>query len=141
MKNRSLLLLALLSVFFAGCGKDDTGSLAEVTNTLSAGVWRVTYFADNGIDKTASFTGYDFVFHSGGNVTATKGSSNEVGTWTPLESDDGSENPDLVISFVTQNIFAEISGKWHILEMTDIKLRMVDDSGSGAPGYLTIEKN
>jgi hypothetical protein len=86
------------------------------------------------------FTGYDFTFQSGGVLNAVKGSSDEMGFWSAVERED-KDNCDLVISFITQNFFAELSNNWHIIEVGNTKIRMVDESGSGGAEYLTIEKN
>jgi hypothetical protein len=132
----------MISVSLAGCSKDPAGNdAAEVSNTLTSGTWRITYFWDSGNDHTTDFSGYNFTFHAGGVLTAALSGNNETGSWAVLDSGDDSDNCDLEIGFTSQNYFGEISGEWHILELTDVKVRMVDESGSGGADYLTFGKN
>jgi hypothetical protein len=144
MKKISLLLwVAFIGLMLSGCNKDPgkNNDTTLVSNTLTSGTWRITYFWVSGTDKTGNFSGYNFTFQSGGIINAIKDSNDEIGIWSPLESGDESDNCDLVISFDTQNFFAELSKKWHVIEVTNLKIRLMDDSGSGGADYLTLEKN
>ena len=143
MKNISAFILILLVGFFSGCNKDSgkNNDATSVSNTLTSGTWRVTWFWNTGIDKTGDYTGYTFTFQSSGILNGVKGSSNSVGVWSAIDSNDGTENCDVVISFITQNPLANLSRKWHVIEESTTKLRMVDEGGSGGADYLTIEKN
>ncbi len=143
MKNISIFILVLFVGFFFGCAKDSgkNNDAASVSNTLTSGTWRVTWFWNTGIDKTGDYTGYTFTFEPSGILNAVKGGTNSTGVWSAIDSNEGSENCDVIITFSTQNLLASLSRKWHVIQESATKLRMVDDGGSGGADYLTIEKN
>jgi len=137
------VLLTLVLMISGGCEKNNPGTNNDaetVSNTLTAGTWRVSYLWESGHNDTDDFSGYTFVFLSGGNVIATKGSSSDTGTWVAVDIKDH-DNCNLTIDFPSQNFMAKLSHDWHVIERTTIKVRMVDESGSSGPEYLTFEQN
>ncbi len=138
------IMMALLVTGFTSCSKDNTTSagtngIGTVTSTtIVQGNWKVTYFSDNGTDRTADFNGFKFSFIAGGTVAASNTLLAVNGTWSSY-GDDSQEK--LVLPFPNSLSFAKLNNDWHIVEKTAIKLRMEDISGgSGGTDYLTIEK-
>lgn len=132
------------------CSSDDGSSSSEdvsaVTNTVSAGSWRVTLFDEDGNNHTSDFNGYVFTFGASNVLTAVSGSTTVTGYWS-VTSDDSSDddNPsgdiDFNILFASPANFAELSEDWHILERTSTKLRLEHVSGGdGSIDLLTFEK-
>ena len=142
MKTIHFFLLSSFIGILCGCSNDsgNGGAVEAVTDILKSGTWRVTYFFKSSQDKTASYTGYVFTFYSVGTLTAVHDSIDELGVWSPIERDDN-DNCDLVISFITQNVVSELSNNWHVIDFSDLLIRMADEAGTTGPEYLTIEKN
>jgi hypothetical protein len=141
MKN--ILLLALLMTFGIACSKDDDNSSSitpdNVSNTVTSGTWRITYYWDTDHEETSNYSGYSFTFATGGVLTAVKTGSTVTGTWSTGTDDSKTE---LVIAFASPASFVEISDDWEVIENTSTKIRLQDVSGgNGGTDLLTFEKN
>ncbi len=146
--NKLLLLISALS--FLGtlsCSKDDNNPSSKntVSNTVSDGSWRITYFFDTDKEETAHFSGYVFRFGSNGIMTATNGVNTYTGSWNVSSinnSDDSLDDLDFLISFAAPSDFEELSEDWEILSRTDNKIELRHVSGgNGGTDLLTFEKN
>jgi hypothetical protein len=140
-------IFALATVFIAlgltSCKKDElstsTITTSNVTTTVSAGTWRVTYYWDTNRDETANFNGFNFTFAASNLVSASNSLLTINGTWS-IANDDSKIK--LILAFTTNANFIEISDDWHVIERTDTKIRLQDVSGgNGGTDYLTFEKN
>ena len=138
MKN-IFSLLVFSMVLFSSCKKeDDVISTTNVSSTLNNGSWRITYFAESGVNKTSNYNGYNFSFGANNVLTAVKNTTTVTGTWTM-----GTDNSKvkLIIAF-TASSFDSLSDDWHVLERTDTKIRTQHISGgNGTTDELTFEKN
>jgi hypothetical protein len=143
MKKLSLIAIACAFTLFISCDKDDNStngvSTAVVSNTVSQGNWRITYYWDSDHDETSDFSGYTFSFGGSNVLTATNGGSSITGTWTTGTDDSKTK---LILNFSSPESFAEISDDWHVIEITDTRIKLQDVSGGGSgTDYLTFEKN
>lgn len=128
------------TLLFNSCKKDDVipVTTTNVTSTISSGNWRISYYAESGVDKTSNYNGNAFTFGSGGVVTAVKNTTTVTGSWS-IGTDDSKVK--LVLVFTASN-FTSLTQDWHVLERTDTKIRTQHISGgSGTTDYLTFEKN
>jgi hypothetical protein len=133
------------------CSSDDdsssTTSTTEITNTVTSGAWRVTYFMDSDNDETNHFTGYNFTFGANNILTATNGTNTYTGIWNVSTEDPNDDHPhledvDFDIIFNSPDNFIDLTEDWEILEKTSLKIRMKHVSGGdGNIDYLTFEKN
>ena len=140
-------IFALATIFIAlgltSCKKDEPSTsnitTSNVTTTVSAGTWRVTYYWDTNRDETANFNGFNFTFGTSNLVSASNSLLTINGTWS-IANDDSKVK--LILAFTTRANFIEISDDWHVIERTDTKIRLQDVSGgNGGTDYLTFEKN
>ena len=142
--KKVIFITSVIAVFlFFSCQKDDDNitaiSTTSVTNTITSGTWRITYYWDTDHDETANYNGYNFTFGSGNVLTATKSGASVTGTWTTLTDDSKTK---LVIAFSTPASLVEISDDWHVFERTDTRIKLQDVSGGGSgTDLLTFEKN
>jgi len=138
-----ILLMVSLATGFTACTKDDTPGSGSTTSTSTSAIivqgnWKVTYFINNGTDKTSSFAGFSFKFIAGGTVAASNSLLAVNGTWSSYNDD--SQNK-LLLNFPNSLSFADLNKDWHITEKTSARLVMENISGGGgAASYLTIEK-
>jgi hypothetical protein len=138
MKNiiKTVTLLLLVIATASSCKKDDSPSLVD--NTIQKGNWKITFFQDSGNDETSHFSGYEFIFNSGGSVTASNGNNSVSGTWTTGTDDSQSK---LILNFGSTAPFDELNEDWHVLEETTTMIRCEHISGgNGGTDYLTFEK-
>ena len=140
-------IFALATIFIAlgltSCKKDEPSTsnitTSNVTTTVSAGTWRVTYYWDTNRDETANFNGFNFTFGTSNLVSASNSLLTINGTWSIAKDD---SKIKLILAFTTNANFIEISDDWHVIERTDTKIRLQDVSGgNGGTDYLTFEKN
>lgn len=144
MKNALFLLLVTALLF--SCEKDDdnnnniTITPLNISSTLSAGTWRITYYFDTDHEETANYAGYLFTFAGNNVVTATKqGATSATGSWTTGLDD---SKVKLVLVFSSPAAFVEISDDWHVTERTDTRIKLQDVSGgNGGTDYLIFERN
>ncbi|MCT8340918.1 hypothetical protein MG296_12700 [Flavobacteriaceae bacterium TK19130] len=154
MKIQSLLLATLL---FISCSSDDDGDtnqdeenqFADIVQTLPQDTWQVTYFFDDGEDKTENFLGFEFDFDAEGNVIATTDVFSETGTWSyegssnDSNDDDGvDDDEELILQFSQENPFDELTDDWHIQMANDntIELFDEDEDGNDETDFLTFTK-
>ena len=143
--NKLLLIPALATIFFlssnSGCKKEDNTLSNQVTTliqTAQTGTWKVTYYLDNGINETSTYTGYVFQFNTGGTITASKAGTTVSGTWSGGNDD---SQVKLYLNFGTVNPFQELNDDWHVTQQTSTLIRLEDVSGGGSPtDYLTFER-
>jgi len=134
-------LAIIVMTIFSSCKKDDNSASAQATALNAAvvqGKWQVTYFADNGVDETIHFTGYQFQFNSNNTVTATKGGVTVNGSWAS-----GTDNSTVkfILNFTSPVEFLDLNDDWHVIQQSSIKITLQDVSGgSGGTDYLTFEK-
>lgn len=135
------VLAIIVMIAFSSCKKDDNSASAQVAAlnaTAVQGKWRVTYFADNGVDETIHFTGYEFQFNSNNTITATKGGITVNGSWTSGNDD---STIKFILSFSTPADFLDLNDDWHVTQQSSTKITLQDVSGGGGgTDYLTFEK-
>jgi hypothetical protein len=84
MKRLVLLLALLVVASFGGCSNNDE----DLTDTITAGTWRVSYLSDDGDEDTSLFRGYVFTFRPDGIVAVTRPSLPlAMGTWNEYNND------------------------------------------------------
>ncbi|MBK7433142.1 MAG: hypothetical protein IPI66_04015 [Chitinophagaceae bacterium] len=116
------LALSLVTLFTtlqsSTCSKSDD----VVTNTTGtpAGTWRVSLYWDSK-DETSKFTGYNFTFAAGGQVTATNGASTVTGTWTETST-------RMILDFGADPLFSKISDDYLKEEKTSVSIKLKDDN-------------
>lgn len=105
----------------------------DFTATLTSGSWEIPYyFADS--DKTASYSGYSFVFKNDYSVVATKGAVTETGQWQSTVQYGVRE---VQLTFSSAEL-SKLNTNWKLFEFNNslIRLRNV---GTGT-SYLYFEK-
>ena len=142
MKKQLLFVCLVTVTLFSSCDKNNDSNSITVTavsNTVTAGNWRITYYWDTDHEETSNFSGYTFTFAGGNVLTAVNGGTTVTGTW---QTGNDNSTVKLIISFVSPANFSEISDDWHVIERTDTKIRLQDVSGGGGgTDYLTFQKN
>lgn len=134
MKTRLIILAALLLLFLLSCSRDDSYVLA---NRIDSGTWKITYFYDKDHDETSDYSGMSFRFSDDGTVNAVTSSATYNGTWSTGNDDSASK---FYLNFSSPDALIEISDDWVILNQSNSKIELEDDSDNGTE-LLTFEKN
>jgi hypothetical protein len=101
---------------------DDSGT-SDLNSVLTNGSWTILTYLDDGIDETAEFSAYSFVFDVNGVVTADNG-SNVDGTWSV--QDNGNK---LLLDFGMDIPLDEFNDDWDVLLVTETRIELQDVSG------------
>lgn len=129
--------------------KDQSAAKAtEVSNrAINGRQWRVTNYANGGLDQTAAFAGYIFEFDTNNLLTVTNGVDNVSGNWAVkvdgAADDDNDEfkDVDFNIAFTNPPIFEALTEDWAIISITDSTIELKHTSGgTGLVDLLTFER-
>ena len=149
MKAQTIFLAAILSIFFIACSKEDDstpnvlptpdpGTINSLTDAITSGTWKVSYFWDTDHDETNHLKDYTFNFSKSGSCTAKLLSNTYFGMWHTSLNDNQLK---LKLTFPTPAELAKISDDWHVIETKETKIRMDDVSGgNGGTDLLTLTK-
>lgn len=142
MKQLSMaaILMALVLGGFTSCTKDNSGTSAASTTSitngdgkstppigntrtiLESGSWKIT------ASSNGSYEGYVFNFSDDGTTRVINGSSTYTGSWATT-----AERQDLLhLEYGTPAELAALSGDWQVVSIstTTIELRSTDGKGS-----------
>ena len=114
------------------CPENNIVSL-DFVNTITKGSWEIPYYF-NDSEKTASYSGYSFVFKSDKSVVASNGAISETGTW---ESTIQNNVRELKLTFSSE-LLGKLNNSWKLFEFNNSQIRLRDVS-SGTK-YLYFEK-
>ncbi|TDO77614.1 hypothetical protein EV143_104381 [Flavobacterium chryseum] len=105
----------------------------DFTATITNGSWDIPYFFDD-TEKTASYSGYSFVFKSDKSVVATKGAVSETGQWASQVQNGVTE---LQLNFSSE-LLSKLNKNWKLFEFNNSQIRLRDVTDS--TNYLYFEK-
>jgi hypothetical protein len=141
---RKTILGVAMAAILASCSSNNA-TTGDVSNTVTSGNWRVSYYNDSGTDETYHFAGYSFVFGTNGVLTASNGTNTYTGSWSVTDSnsnDDSLSDLDFNIFFSAPAEFEDLTDDWDIKSFTSTKIELEDVSGGGSgTDRLTFEKN
>ena len=114
----ALILVSLFTTLqSSSCSKND--DLPAIGPAIS-GAWTVSTYWDKK-DETGKFSGYSFVFNSGGQVVASKGAVNVNGSWSESST-------KLSIDFGNDPVLGNINKNWLKVEKTATTIKLKDDN-------------
>ncbi|MBC6492914.1 hypothetical protein ACFSQD_00165 [Flavihumibacter stibioxidans] len=121
----SLSAILLTASIFSSCSNDDD---PQPNNNvlISSGTWVVHLYTDSGNDETSDYSGYEFVFASNGNMTATKAGVITAGTWG-TRTDDGKNKMDINLNTTNADLL-ELNDDWIIKSITASLIELQDDN-------------
>ena len=114
------------------CPENNIVSL-DFVNTITKGSWEIPYYF-NDSEKTASYSGYSFVFKSDKSVVASNGAISETGTW---ESTIQNNVRELKLTFSSE-LLGKLNNSWKLFEFNNSQIRLRDVSNT--TDYLYFEK-
>lgn len=139
-----VLWIAVVIAAFVSCNNDDNKTTPDnIEDTVKDGTWRVSYLYNSGVEKTANYAGYNFVFGGNNVLTATKETNSNTGYWfvDTSKSDNDLFSSIFEISIGPNDIFQDLNADWKVIENTGSSFTLKDDShGDTAINYLTFQK-
>ena len=107
----------------SGDDTTDGSGTSDLNSVLTDGSWTILTYLDDGIDETADFSAYAFVFDVNGVVTADNGSTVD-GTWSVQDSGN-----KLILDFGMDIPLDEFNDDWDVLLVTETRIELQDVSG------------
>ncbi len=152
MKRISLLMMLFVTLGTAvSCSDDDNDSTNEpITNEETAaiatamreGVWQITAFTKDGVERTTGFEGYNFVFDGENDLIATNGTTVNTGTWSVTLNNEEDENDfDFIINYSSPANFQDLKGNYDIVTSNDVMIQLIELNNGNDAKYLTFERN
>jgi len=115
MKRLVLFLALLLVASFGGCSNNNNDDLTDIITT---GTWRVSYYINNGDEDTSLFHGYVFTFQPGGAVSVTRPSLPVApGTWNEHDN-----NMRFELDFGASGLLERLNEDWVVVTVDDGQL-------------------
>ena len=137
MKSIYIILLAI-AVTATACKKDeDPLSPGNTSSTLTSGTWKVSYYYDKDKDETSHYSIYTFEFLNDGDLRIVGTRSEHTGSWSTYNSDGYSK---MNINAGSTDPLSDLNDDWKIIENSDSKIKLEDQSGDGSMEYLDFEK-
>lgn len=128
----SLAILAICAIFsFTSCSKNNADYIETTKEIVQQGTWSVDYYYA-GQDLSTQYSGYHFVFHTNGTVTAYNNGTSYDGKWTVTHDYANRE----VLSFVLDTPEPHINSlnnSWTVSASTTDR---VDMSATGAEVHI-----
>lgn len=127
---KRLIFMLCLSIGILSCQKDDNvsptnDSISSVNELLiNQNGLRITELIEEGINKTAQFSLYLFVFNENGTVTATQSSETINGTYLVFRDDNRTE---LRMTFPNNSLLFELSDDWYFVSQNAATIRFEDN--------------
>lgn len=121
----SLAAFLLAASIFSSCSNDDDPQ-PDNNVLISTGTWVIHLYTDSGNDETSDYSGYEFVFASNGNMTATKAGVITTGTWG-TRTDDGKNKMDINLNTTNADLL-ELNDDWIIKSITASLIELQDDN-------------
>lgn len=133
-----LIFLFAFAVVATACKKeDDSVSPGNTSSTLQTGVWKVAYYYDKDKDETSHYSSYEFEFMDDGSLKIVNSSSQTTGSWSTYDSDGVSK---MNLNAGSTDPLSDLTDDWKIVENTDDKIKLEDESGDGSMEYLDFVK-
>jgi hypothetical protein len=109
----------------------------ELAEILTQGAWIITYFFEDGDDKTSDYENFTFNFSSNGTFTASNGPIVYGGEWE-IDLDD--DEIELELDFDNDDSpLDELDEDWILIDFNGERIRLKDSSG-GNTTFLTFER-
>lgn len=131
MKAKIVVMLLAVGFLFA-CNKR---VIRSIEDDMTDGLWRVSYFYENGFNKTIDYENYTFNFNDNGTVNAYFSDLLVTGTWNI-----SSKNRHIKFYLSFPEPLDDLSDDWEVLSNSSGRIELKDVSGDGSVDYLIFTK-
>ena len=122
--------ITLLTLFSCNSPLANKEAIAEIKDSnktpFTSGMWHVSNFVKDGVDKKENYTAYTFEFMPDHHITAKNGNQVYKGNWEIVSDGVTDDAPaadlDFIIEFKEQDTISQLNGEWMIEEETPLKV-------------------
>lgn len=107
---------------------DTDGDLKEIDAILLENDWRVTWYQDEGVDKTEQFKDWAFGFDESGKAFAEGDGRNVYGSWLSYRSD----GLFLGLKYDDDALIDTLNFRWKIVEISETRIQLKEYDTYGA---------
>lgn len=107
---------------------DTDADLKEIDAILLENTWRVTWYQDEGEDKTEQFKDWAFGFNESGKAYAEGDGRNVYGSWLSYRND----GLFLGLKYEDEDLLNTLNFRWEIVEITETKIQLKEYDANGA---------
>lgn len=139
-------VLALVSCNAPHTNKEAIPEIKDSNKTpFTSGMWHVSNFVKDGIDKKERYATYVFEFTPDHGITAKNGKQLYKGNWEIVSdgvTDDApAEDLDFIIEFKKQDTISQLNGEWMIEEKAHLKVELSNVSNDhNKVDHLSFQK-
>jgi hypothetical protein len=132
MRQFTVLLSLLLAI--TACKKSsDSSSTLTLEQIITQGTWKVSYYTENGTDKTAAYNGSTLQFQGGGTLKVVKAGTSFAGSWNINAT---FQTLGINISSFDLVLLA-LNNDWKVTAVSETNVQMKDD---GSQKVLHIQR-
>jgi len=139
MRNLRVFMAALVvAMSFTACTKSelDNMSISEA-ESLIPGTYKVNFFDDT-FGDAGPFGEYTFEFYSNGTMSASNASGAFTGVWLIQAISDEQFDKQVSITIAGSPELDMLNYEWKVMEVTDVTLQLVDDTGLEEIHFIKI---
>jgi hypothetical protein len=118
-------IVLTVATFLFSCKKVSDISTTPTTAAFTTGSWSISYFADNGTNRTMDFRNYVLTFYSNGTASANKTGMITNGTW---QIDDFDSSNKVDFNFGNTGSLSDLSKAWTVVSIEDTKILLQDNT-------------
>lgn len=139
-------VLALVSCNSPRTNKEAVAEIKDTNKTpFTSGMWHVSNFVKDGIDKKERYANYVFEFTPDHGITAKNGKQMYKGNWEIVSDDVTDDAPaedlDFIIEFKKQDTISQLNGEWMIEEKAHLKFELSNVSNDhNKVDHLSFQK-
>ncbi|TBW29277.1 hypothetical protein [Gramella sp. KN1008] len=146
----TLIFIALNAFLACDNDQDDialsAAEAAQLNYIVKQGEWKISNYTSNGMDNTANYNDYVFVFEENNKLVVNSSSETISGTWR-VSNDSGSETDsyddvDFNLFFSSTGKLAELTSNYDVISATNNEIRLIhENSQNENDGLLTFSRN
>ncbi|MEJ2163502.1 MAG: hypothetical protein P8X60_09395 [Robiginitalea sp.] len=123
------------------CPSDmEDGDVMGIRDILMGGDWLVAQYAEEGIDQTEAYLGYDFTFGMEGELGVSINMDPQTtGLWRVVRDSEGALKVYLNLGD-SGDIFSDLTDDWDLVSISESRMELKDVSGDGTMDTLVFER-
>ena len=139
MRNLRVFMATLVvAMSFTACSKSelDNMSITEAASVIP-GTYKVNFYGDTYGDA-GPFGEFTFEFFSNGTMSATSADQAFTGVWLIQTMSDEQFDKEVSITITGSPEMDMLTYAWRVMEVTDVTLQLVDDTGAEEIGRAHV---
>ncbi len=137
-KLRVFMAAIVVAISFTACSKSELNNMSITeAESVIPGTYKVNFYGDTYGDA-GPFGEYTFEFFSNGTMSATNATEAFSGTWLIKTVADEEFDKEISITITGSPEMDMLNYAWKVMEVTDVTLQLVDDTGAEEIHFIKI---